>query len=50
MGFLFDRFRKKKEEPVPVPKTDLDSTVYIMGGLALLASGVHFANKTIKEY
>ncbi len=41
---------KKKEEPVPVPKTDLDSTVYIMGGLALLASGVYFANKTIKEY
>ena len=42
--------KKKEEQEVPVDKTDLDSTVYIMGGLALLASGIYFANKTIKEY
>ncbi len=41
---------KKKEEEVPVPKTDLDSTIYVMSGLVLLAGGVYFANKTIKEY
>ena len=41
---------KKKEEPVPVPKTDLDSTIYVMSGIVLLAGGVYFANKTIKEY
>ena len=40
---------KKVQETVPVDKTDLNSTGYIIIGLALLAGGAYFAKKTIKE-
>ncbi len=39
----------EKKEEVPVPATDKDTTLLIMGGIALLIGGVACARKTIKE-
>lgn len=40
---------KEKEEVVPVPPTDMNSTLLIVGGIALLIGGIACAKKTIKE-
>lgn len=38
-----------KKEEVPVPKTDKNATLLIIGGIALLISGIVCVKKTIKE-
>jgi hypothetical protein len=40
---------KEEEEEVPVPPTDLSSSMLIMGGIALLIGGIACAKKSIKE-
>lgn len=39
----------EKEEEVPVPATDKNSTLLIVGGIALLIGGIACVKKTIKE-
>lgn len=41
--------KKEKEEIVPVPATDMNSTLLMIGGIALLIGGIASAKKAIKE-
>ena len=40
---------KEEEKEVPVPATDLDSTMLIIGGITLLIGGIAYARKVSQE-